>query len=131
MNIVDCLGTKAQKEKLSHLKNLVALSLADGKLKESELMAIIAVMERENLTQEDLEKCIGDPTSIDFVLPVDDNTRLRYLRDMVILMMSDGDIDEKELVVCKITASALGYRHEIIDAMISDIIADLKRKSTF
>lgn len=131
MKIIDYLGSKTKKEKLSHLKNLVALSLADGKLKESELMAIATVMARENLTQEDFDKCMNDPASINLVIPVDDDTRLRYLRDMVILMMSDGDIDEKEMTVCKVTAKVLGYRHEIIDAMITDIIADLKHKTIF
>jgi len=35
---------------------------------------------------------------------------------------------KNEMVICKMTAEALGYRHEVIDAMILDIIADLSKK---
>lgn len=102
--------------------------MADGKIEKSELGAIAAVCSREGLTDEDMKKCLENPNSIQFVPPTDDHTRLRYLRDMVLLMMCDGNIDENEMVVCKVTAEALGYRHEVIDAMILDIIADLKNK---
>ena len=43
-------------------------------------------------------------------------------------MMSDGDIDTKEMLVCKMTAEVLGFKHEVIDAMLLDIIADLKKE---
>ena len=42
-------------------------------------------------------------------------------------MMCDGNIDDRELALCKATAMALGFRHEVIDAMILDIIADIKK----
>lgn len=47
---------------------------------------------------------------------------------MVLLMMSDGNIDDNEMLVCKMTAEVLGFKHEVIDAMILDIIADLKKE---
>ena len=46
-------------------------------------------------------------------------------------MMCDGDIDKREFALCKATAIALGFRHEIIDVMIKDIIAELKREMNF
>ncbi len=41
-------------------------------------------------------------------------------------MMIDGNIDKNEIAVCKLTAEAMGYRHEVIDAMVTDIIEELK-----
>lgn len=128
MSIFDFFSSKDKRAKLSHLKNLVALSMADGKVEKSELAAIAAVCSREGLTEDDLQKCLNNPNSINFVPPTDDKTRLRYIQDMVLLMMSDGDIDEKEMLVCKLTAEALGYKHEVIDAMLIGIIADLKER---
>ncbi len=116
------------KEKLSHLKNLIALSMADGKLEKAELASISAVMSREGLTQEDLEKCINNPKSIDFVPPTSDDMRIRYLKDMVYLMMIDGNIDKNEIMVCKITAEMLGFRHEVIDAIVMDTIEEIKKE---
>ena len=48
---------------------------------------------------------------------------------MVSLMMVDGKIDKKELALCKLTALNLGFKHEIIDAMIIDIIKYLEQES--
>ena len=128
MSIFDFFSSKEKRAKLSHLKNLVALSMADGKVEKSELAAIAAICSREGLTEDDLQKCLNNPDSINFVPPTDDKTRLRYIQDMLLLMMSDGDIDENEMLVCKLTAEALGYKHEVIDAMLIGIIADLKEK---
>ena len=128
MGILDFFNSKNDREKLSHLKALVALSLADGKLEKAELAAIAAVCQREGLTDADLKKCIENPQSIDFVAPSDNATKIKYLKDMVLLMMCDGNIDEKEFVVCKVTAEVLGFRHEVIDAMILDIIKELKEE---
>jgi uncharacterized tellurite resistance protein B-like protein len=102
--------------------------MADGKVEKSELASIAAVCSREGISDSDFKKCLENPESIEFVAPKDDKTRLRYLTDMVLLMMSDGNIDENEMGICKMTAEALGYRHEVIDAMILDIIADLSKK---
>lgn len=128
MSIFDFFSSKEKRAKLSHLRNLVTLSMADGKLEKSELAAIAAVCNREGLTEDDFRKCLNNPNSINFVPPKDNITRVRYLKDMVLLMMSDGDIDQNELLVCKLTAEALGFKHEVIDAMLFDIIAEIKEK---
>ena len=131
MNILKFFESTEKREKLSHIKSLIVLAMADGIVQESELAAIAAVAARENISEKDLQRCIENPKSIDFLPPSDNKTKLNYLRDMVLLMMSDGDIDKKEMLVCKMTAEALGYRHEVIEALILDIIADLKSEMNF
>ena len=111
---------------MSHLRNLIAVAFADGKIEDSELASIAIVMSREGMTENDLERCMKHPKGITFTQPSTDEERLRYLTDMVLVMMSDGDIDHNEMMLCKATAIALGYRHEIIDALILKIITDLK-----
>ena len=128
MGIFNLFKTQRNREKLSHLKNLVALSLADGKIQEPELVAIAAICSREGLTEDDLEKCLKAPESINFVPPTDEKTKIKYLKDMVMLMMVDGNIDDTEMLTCKLTAEALGFRHEIVDAMIINIIKDIKHE---
>ena len=83
-------------------------------------------MSREGLSEDDLQKCLDNPGDIKFVAPDTDAKKLRYISDMVMLMMVDGDLDDKEFILCKATAEALGYRHEVIDAMILGIVAKIK-----
>lgn len=127
MSFIDLFKSRESREKLSHLKNLVAVAFADGKLEDNEMAALATVMARDGLTPSDLERCIKKPQGIKFLPPETPGQRVVYLKDMVLLMMCDGNIDDKELALCKATAIALGFKHEVIDAIIMDIIADIKR----
>ena len=128
MGIFDFFSSKTDREKLSHIKELVALAMVDGKVEKSELAAIAAVCSREGISESEIKKFLDNPDSVDFVQPKSDHQRLLYLRDMCALMMVDGNIDENEFVLCKMAAESLGFRHEIVDAMVMDIINELKAK---
>lgn len=127
MSFIDLFKSRESREKLSHLKALVAVAFADGKLEEREMAALAAVMAREGLKPDDFERCVNNPKSISFLPPKTTEQKIDYLRDMVLLMMCDGDVDKRELAVCKATAIALGFKHEVIDLMIMTIISDIKK----
>ena len=112
-------------QRLGQLKNLVMLASADEKITDSELAVLLAVASRENITPDEFNKVIENPDSVTIDLPEDEDTKLAYLRDMVAMMMVDGDLDEQELAICKIYAMALGYRGSIVDGMIAGVIDNL------
>ena len=112
-------------QRLGQLKNLVMLASADEKLTDSEMAVLLAVASREKITPEEFNKVIDDPDSVHITLPEDEDTKLAYLRDMVAMMMIDGELDEHELAICKLYAMALGYRGSIVDGMIAGVIDQL------
>lgn len=112
-------------QRLGQLKNLVMLASADEKMTDSELAVLLAVASREKLTAEEFNKVIDDPDSVHITLPEDEETKLAYLRDMVAMMMIDGELDERELAICKLYAMALGYSGSIVDGMIAGVIDQL------
>ena len=114
-----------EQQRLGQLKNLVMLASADGRVTDSELAVLLAVASRENISPEEFNNVIENPDSISISLPEDEDTKLAYLRDMVALMMVDGELDEQELAICKIYAMALGYRGSIVDGMIAGVIDQL------
>ena len=126
MGIFNFFSSKSDKQKLSHIKSLIALAMADGKVEKSELAAIAAVCSREGVSESEIQNLLENPDTVDFVPPTDHQTKVQYLKDMCALMMIDGNIDKNEVVVCKLTAEALGFRHEVIDAMVADIIEEIK-----
>lgn len=128
MGIFDMFHSKSKRQELGHLKALLALAAADGKIEKSELVAIAAICSREGISEAELKKCLENPESVPYEKPTDNNTKIQYLKDMVGLMMIDGNIDDNEIVLCKITAESLGFHKEVIDAMILDIIVELKKK---
>lgn len=112
-------------QRLGQLKNLVMLAASDGHLTDSEMAVLLAVASRENITPDEFNKVMDDPDSVNITLPEDEDTKLAYLRDMVALMMIDGELDEEEMAICKIYAIALGYRSSIVDGMIAGVIDSL------
>ena len=114
-----------EQQRLGQLKNLVMLAAADGHVTDSEMAVLLAVASRENITPEEFNKVIDDPDSVHITLPDDEDTKIAYLRDMVAMMMVDGELDEQELAICKLYAMALGYRGSIVDGMIAGVIDQL------
>lgn len=114
-----------ENQRLGQLKNLVMLAAADGNFTNSELAVLLAVASRENITPEEFDKVIDNPESVTIDLPTDEDTKLDYLRDMVALMMIDGELDEQEMAMCKVYAMMLGYRSSIVDGMIAGIVDTL------
>ena len=114
-----------ENQRLGQLKNLVMLAAADGNFTDSELAVLLAVASRENITPEEFDKVIDNPESVTIDLPTDEDTKLDYLRDMVALMMIDGELDEQEMAMCKVYAMMLGYRSSIVDGMIAGIVDSL------
>ena len=119
------MNTAQEQQRLGQLKNLVMLAAADGQVTDSELAVLLAVASRENISPEEFNNVIENPDSISITLPEDEDTKLAYLRDMVALMMVDGELDEQELAICKLYAMALGYRGSIVDGMIAGVIDQL------
>ncbi len=114
-----------EQQRLGQLKNLVMLASADEKVTDSEMAVLLAVASRENITPEEFNRVIENPDSVNITLPEDEETKLAYLRDMVAMMMIDGELDEQELAICKLYAMALGYRGSIVDGMIAGVVDSL------
>lgn len=109
------------KKQQAQIKNLIMLAGADGKVTQDELMLIASVASREKLTQEQFDALLEYPSSIPFVLPEDEETKKRYLTDMVALMTIDGEMDDNELALCKVYANFLGYTSDIVEKLVIDI----------
>ena len=128
MGFFDLFRSKSKSEKLSHIKGLLALALADGKLEDNELAALAAVCAREGVDEKEFKKLLNDPDSVKFVVPKEEEKKMLYLKDMVLMMMCDGEINENEFVLCKLVAESLGYPHEMVDALVLRVIDELKRE---
>lgn len=118
--------TQRQKEKLSHLKSLVALACADSRIDQSEHEMIRIVMEREGLTQDDYNRCLHDPESIELTPPLLDDMKQLYLTDMVILMMADSYYDDTEIELCRQTAEMLDLPAEKMYTVVENVLNTLK-----
>ena len=119
---MDLFDSGDKKKRLSHIKSLVALAASDGELDESELALIFKIGARVGLSRDELLRILQRPESVSFRAPSNFSERIEQLHDMVLVMMVDGEIHENEVALCKLVAMRLGFKHEIIDQMVHDII---------
>lgn len=121
--------SRAEKERLSHVKTMLALALADGKLEENEIAAIATVASRENVDVKEVEKMLEGKDNVTFTIPKSDEEKAQQIKDLVVLMMIDGTINEKELALCRAVAENYGYRPEVVDALVMSFVEEIKKNS--
>lgn len=119
--------SKEEKARLSNLKNIISVSMADGELGEDELTIIALAAARDNISERDVEKMLKGKDRIKFTVPDTDEMKMRFLTDMVILMMVDGRLGDSELRMCKNAARLYGYGDEVVDDLVASIRQDMEK----
>lgn len=126
MKFVELFDSRDKKRRLSHIRNLIILAIADGHLDQTEKSLITTIAIRVGITPSELDRLIDRPGSINFYPPSSYRERIEQLFDMVLVMMADGEIHDNELTFCKAVAARLGFHMQIIDAIIESIIDSVK-----
>lgn len=122
MRLLELFDSRDKKKRLSHIRNLVFLACSDGQLDKDEVDLIVRIGLRAGISHDELSRILKRPDSISFTAPDTFRERVEQLYDMVMVMMIDGELHENEITLCKVTAVRLGFRHEVIDKIVHDII---------
>lgn len=122
MGLQELFESYDKSKRKSHFKNLLAMAMADGKIENVEFDYIMQLANKCYMSEDEIKRVIQNPAAIAFVAPKTDRERFDQLYDLVTVMLVDGDINQRELTLCKTFAMRLGFRTAIIDKMIEDII---------
>lgn len=113
------------KRKKSHLKNLFSIAMADGKLANQEFDLMLNIANKMYLNNTVVQSVIHFPDDIVFYVPQHDREKLDQIHDCVYMALVDGEINEREISMCKLIAAKLGYRPIIVDHIIEHIIKSI------
>lgn len=120
------LKNNSNEEIKSKIHILVGVMLADRQIHPSEEKLLIMIAKRSGVTEIELKKIINEsmrnPSLIKFCPPTDRNEKVKYLLDMVTMMMADGKIDRREAALCETIAVKLGFNPVIIPEIVSHIL---------
>lgn len=122
MKLLELFDSRDKKKRMSHIKNLLALAFADGHFDDNERDLITRIGINSGLKLDEVDRIFNRPESVKFYPPESFKERAEQIYEMVLLMMIDGEIDANEIVFCKFMAEKLGFRHQIIDVLVKDII---------
>ena len=118
---------ESKKTKLlkNHLRNLVALSSADGNIDDSEKDILIKIGTRKGLKKIEIDNIIDNPGNTNFVPATSDDERFEQIYDLVELMLADGIAEDNELHFCVEMAEKLGFRKAVVGILIRKITLSL------
>jgi len=98
------------------------LACIDGSLDEIELKLISRIAKKGGLKDTELKRIIERPESIAFLVPTNQAEKIEQIYDMVLVMMADGEIHEREVRFCKGTAIKLGINQIVVDLIVKNVI---------
>jgi len=108
------------KEK-SYLLQLFSIAMADSHLDEREREYLLEIAEKMGLSQQEFEELKDQTGQIEFLIPDNSYARFRMIFDFVWLMMLDGDVDAREVEVCKNLVAQLDFSPDLVDEMVGHI----------
>jgi len=119
---------KSNAEKMSTVKNVVSVMLADGKITHEEQEYLKTMSVRIGLSKSQLEYILKNIESIEFTPAKTKEERFDQLLNAVIMMMVDGDIDKSELTLCHDLAAKLMFSEDTVEDIVQRCIAVAKGK---
>lgn len=114
------------KSKKSHVRNMYAIALCDGELDNNEFDFIMHISTNKlYLDGKTVQEIINNSDEISFHIPDNEREKLSHLEDYVKLSMIDGEINQKEVAVCKRIAASYGYRPVVIDKLFKIVLESM------
>jgi len=115
--------------RMSHLKNIIVIAMADGQIDAIELNTILKISQKIGITQEEFDYVVNNLELIKDKVPVSFKDKNLQLCHLIAMMFVDGKIDNLELKYCYELSEKLGYDrlgvHAYID-MLSMFIKTYK-----
>lgn len=115
----DLLNT--QQKKLAFFQNLILLAAADGRLDPDEGSFLINIGNRLGITAQDAMGIADNLDKLSFFIPDDGMQKTLELQTLVLMMLKDGRIDQREYALCREYTLRIGYSPEMLDDMISQM----------
>lgn len=100
------------KTKLQHFRNLVSLSIADGKIDESERRALTEIATEQHIPLDRLELMLKYAHEYVYLIPQNQEARETQLEEMIKLAHADGDFSDAERELIYIVGEKLGFSRD-------------------
>ncbi len=108
----------ADKTKLQHFRNLVSLSIADGKIHDKEKKALESIAEQHDIPLNRVEIMLGRAQEYIYFIPQNNQERESQLKQMLDFALIDGVFTQTEYDLILSVAKKLGFSKEEVDQFI-------------
>jgi hypothetical protein len=108
-------------KKLAFFQNLVIVATADGVLDGQESKLLVEIGNKLGLTAEEAMPIADNLDVLSFIIPEEGLQKTLELQSLVLMMLQDGKIDDREYGLCVEYTRRIGYGVEILDDMIRQL----------
>lgn len=110
-----------KQKKLDFFRNLILVAIADRNLDEKERDFLLAIGKQLSLSEEDTRPLTDNLSSLAFTIPEDDKQKTVELQAMVLMLLQDGRVEEREYDLCLDYAKRIGYSQRLLDDFINQL----------
>lgn len=108
-------------KKLAFFQNMVLLAAADGRLEDRESDFIVDIGNRLGLTADEVAPIAENLDVLSFIIPEEGMQKTLELQTLVMMMVEDGRVHDREYALCLDYAHRIGYGKDILDDMIRQL----------
>jgi uncharacterized tellurite resistance protein B-like protein len=94
---------------LEHFRNLVSLSAADGKISETERVALSKIAYERGIPLDRMNVMLKKADEYVYLIPQNTKDREKQLEEMIQFAMVDGEFAKAELDLITVVAERLGF----------------------
>ncbi len=111
----------SHQKRLYFFQNLLLVATADGYLDEKEGDFLVDVGQQLGLSSLDVQPILDNLPLLSFIIPETGLERTFELQTLVVMMMEDGQVDEREYALCLDYATRIGYGRPFLDDLIAKL----------
>jgi uncharacterized tellurite resistance protein B-like protein len=111
-------------KKLAFFQNLILVAAADGRLEEDESNLLLTMGNKLGLSVQQVMPIADNLSVLSFIIPEDGLQKTLELQTLVQMMLEDGQIHDREYVLCLEYAHRIGYGKDILDDMVKQLSGD-------
>ncbi|GCC49975.1 hypothetical protein SanaruYs_01900 [Chryseotalea sanaruensis] len=103
---------------IEHFRNLVSLSAADGKIEESERIALSKIAYERGIPMDRMNVMLNRASEYIYLIPQNQLEKEKQLQEMIDFAMVDGEFAKAELDLISTVAERLGFKKEELDTYL-------------
>jgi uncharacterized tellurite resistance protein B-like protein len=108
--------------RLEHFRNLVSLSAADGKIEETERVALSKIAYDRGIPLDRLNVMLTKASEYQYLIPQNHLDKERQLKEMIDLALVDGEFAKAELDLITMVAEKLGFAKNQLDSIVAEYL---------
>ena len=117
---------------MAHVVNLISIACVDGNLADEEKQLLFQISNDMGLTEEEFNQCVEISKraggKVIYEAPESDEQKVNLLKNVALMMMIDGVIDEKEREYLRVLADRFGYDgNKAVDILIKNITDEVQQ----